>query len=290
MTGTVALAASAPTWAADPQPWQLNMTPGVTQTSQQVYDLHMLIFWICVVIGLVVFGAMGYAMWKFRKSNGAVADTSFTHSTRLEIVWTTIPILILLGMAWPATTTLIRMYDTTESELTVKVVGYQWLWRYEYHGKDVAFTSLLDRDSNYARKLGSTSNPWEVEHYLLNVDKPLVLPVDTKIRFVFTADDVIHSWWVPAFGWKQDAIPGFINEGWTNIKVPGTYRGQCAELCGKDHGFMPIVVEAVSREEFAAWVEHQQGLAAWEQGQPVSREMLSELARVRAERLAQVSE
>jgi cytochrome c oxidase subunit 2 len=290
MTGTAGLVASAPAWAVDPQPWQLNMTRGVTDVSEMVYDLHMLIFWICVVIGVVVFGAMGYAMWKFRKSKGAVPDTSFTHSTRLEIVWTTIPILILVGMAWPATTTLMKMYDTTESELTVKVIGYQWLWRYEYHGKDVSFASLLDRDSNYARQIGSTLDPREVPHYLLNVDKPLVLPVDTKVRFVITADDVIHSWWVPAFGWKMDAIPGFVNEAWTNIKVPGTYRGQCAELCGKDHGFMPIVVEAVTREEFAAWVELQQSLAAWEQGQPVSREELAQLARARAERLALVSE
>jgi cytochrome c oxidase subunit II len=290
ITGTAGLAASAHAWAADPQPWQLNMTRGVTQTSQEVYDLHMLIFWICVAIGVVVFGAMGYAMWKFRKSQGAVADTSFTHSTRLEILWTAIPVMILVGMAWPATTTLMRMYDSTESELTVKVVGYQWLWRYEYHGKEVGFASLMDRQSNYARQLGSTLDPWEVENYLLNVDKPLVLPVDTKIRFVITADDVIHSWWVPAFGWKQDAIPGFINEAWTNIQTPGTYRGQCAELCGKDHGFMPIVVEAVSREEFAAWVEMQQGLASHEQGHPVSREQLADMARARAERLALVTE
>jgi cytochrome c oxidase subunit 2 len=291
LPAVLAAAAVPPALAAGaPEPWQLNMTRGVTAVSEQVYELHMLILWICVGIGVVVFGAMGYAMWKFRKSKGAVPDVHFTHSTKLEAVWTAIPILILVAMAVPATTTLFRMYDTSDPELTVKITGYQWLWHYDYLGEGVAFASLLDRDSNYARQRGSSLSPWEVPHYLLNVDRPLVLPVDTKIRFVLTADDVIHAWWVPAFGWKQDAIPGLINEAWTKIKTPGTYRGQCAELCGKDHGFMPIVVEAVSKDEFAAWLEHQKGLPAAEQGKPVPREVLAEMARARAARLGALAD
>ncbi len=243
---------------ANPEPWQLNMTPGVTETSRQVYDLHMLILWICVVIGIIVFGAMGYAMFAFRKSKGAV-PAKWSHNTTAEIIWTVIPVLILVAMAWPATKTLIHMADTDDAELTVKVTGYQWLWRYEYIGTDVNFVSKLDRDSDRTRMLGSGLNPADVRvgeqnTYLLNVDNPLVLPTDTKVRFVITANDVIHAWWVPVLGWKQDAIPGYINEAWTRIDTPGTYRGQCAELCGKDHGFMPIVIEAVPREQFDAWL------------------------------------
>ncbi|MCX7563098.1 cytochrome c oxidase subunit II [Xanthomonadaceae bacterium XH05] len=261
--GLVALLAATAAWGGDPQPWQLNMGPGVTEVSREVYWIHNLILGICVVIGLMVFGAMGYAMFAFRKSKGAVPAT-FSHNTTAEIIWTVIPILILVAMAWPATKTLFKMYDTSESELTVKVTGYQWMWKYEilnYRGEStgVGFISRLDEASNAARQLGSGIDPKLVENYLLNVDKPLVLPVDTKIRFVLTADDVIHSWWVPALGWKQDAIPGIVNEAWANIDVPGTYRGQCAELCGKDHGFMPIVVHAVSRAEFEGWLTSQPG-------------------------------
>ena len=261
--GLVALLAAGAALWADPQPWQLNMGPGVTEVSREVYWLHNLILGICVVIGVLVFGAMGYAMFAFRKSKGAVPAT-FTHNTTAEIIWTVIPILILVVMAWPATKTLFKMYDTSESELTVKVTGYQWMWKYEilnYRGEStgVSFISRLDEASNAARQLGSGINPAEVENYLLNVDKPLLLPTGIKIRFVLTADDVIHSWWVPALGWKQDAIPGIVNEAWTNIDVPGVYRGQCAELCGKDHGFMPIVVHAVSRAEFEGWLTAQPG-------------------------------
>ena len=165
-----------------------------------------------------------------------------------------IPVLILIAMAWPATAKLIAMYDTRDSEMTVKVTGYQWMWKYDYLGEDVSFTSRLDREHDRIRQSGERPDPEKYPHYLLEVDNRLVLPVDTKIRFVITADDVIHSWWVPALGWKQDAIPGLINEAWTEIKTPGVYRGQCAELCGKDHAFMPIVVEAVSKEEFARWL------------------------------------
>lgn len=243
---------------ANPEPWQLNMTPGVTETSRQVYDLHMMILWICVVIGIIVFGAMGYAMFAFRKSKGAV-PAKWSHNTTAEIIWTVIPVLILIAMAWPATRTLIHMADTDDAELTVKITGYQWLWRYEYVGTGVNFVSKLDRDSDRTRMLGSGLNPADVRvgednTYLLNVDNPLVLPTDTKVRFVITANDVIHAWWVPVLGWKQDAMPGYINEAWTRIDTPGTYRGQCAELCGKDHGFMPIVVEAVPRAQFDAWL------------------------------------
>ena len=179
----------------------------------------------------------------------------FTHNTKAEIIWTVLPIMILVVMAWPATAKLIAMYDTRDSEMTVKVTGYQWMWKYEYLGEDVEFTSRLDaRIGRAAPERHAVPTVAANPHYLLDVDNPLVLPVDTKIRFVITADDVIHAWWVPALGWKQDAIPGIINEAWTDIQTPGIYRGQCAELCGKDHGFMPIVVRAVPKEEFEQWL------------------------------------
>lgn len=238
---------------ADPREWQLNMGRGVTPLSQHAYDAHMMVLWVCVVIGVIVFSAMAYAMFKFRKSKGAVA-AQFSHNTTAEIIWTVIPVLILIGLSWPATTKLIAMYDTRDSEMTVKVTGYQWMWKYDYLGEGVAFTSRLDRDSDRVRQSGERPTVASNPHYLLDVDNPLVLPVDTKIRFVVTADDVIHSWWVPAFGWKQDAIPGIVNENWATIQQPGIYRGQCAELCGKDHGFMPIVVRAVSKAEFRQWL------------------------------------
>ncbi|HRO28016.1 MAG TPA: cytochrome c oxidase subunit II [Luteimonas sp.] len=245
--------------AADPVPWQLNMGRGVTASSQNAYEAHMLALWICVGIGVIVFAAMGYAMFKFRHSKGAVPDTNFTHSTKLEILWTVIPVILLVLMVIPATAKLINMYDTRESEMTVKVTGVQWMWKYEYMGESVAITSRLDRESDRLRQNRATTRAELDAHpaYLLDVDNPLVLPTDTKIRFVITADDVIHSWWVPALGWKQDAIPGIINEAWTDISVPGVYRGQCAELCGKDHGFMPIVVKAVPRAEFDTWLAAQ---------------------------------
>jgi cytochrome c oxidase subunit II len=246
---------------ANPEPWQLNMTPGVTSSSQDVYHLHMLILGICVVIGIVVFGAMFYAMFKFRKSKGAV-PAKFSHNTTAEVIWTVIPVAILLVMAWPATKTLVKMADTGDAEFTVKVTGYQWKWRYEYLGEDVKFMSSLTRAADEARQLGSGIDPNTVDNYLLDVDNPLVIPTGAKVRFVITADDVIHSWWVPALGWKQDAIPGFINEAWTQVDEPGVYRGQCAELCGKDHGFMPIVVIAKPRAEFDAWLAEQKSAQA----------------------------
>ncbi|WP_147653324.1 cytochrome c oxidase subunit II [Vulcaniibacterium gelatinicum] len=250
----MAPATAAMAQAADPERWQLNMGRGVTQSAQMAYDAHMIALWVCVVIGVIVFGAMAVAMFRFRKSKGAVPDTRFTHSTRLEIVWTLVPVILLVAMAWPATAKLIAMYDTRNAEMTVKVTGYQWMWKYEYLGEGVEFTSRLARESDALRQSGKVPDAASHPHYLLEVDNELVLPVDTKIRFVITADDVIHAWWVPALGWKQDAIPGFINEAWTEIRTPGLYRGQCAELCGKDHGFMPIVVKAVPKAEFAQWL------------------------------------
>ena len=253
----LAVAQQALAQSADPKPWQLNMGKGVTESSMHAYEAHMLALWICVAIGVIVFGAMGYAMFKFRKSKGAKPDVDFTHSTKLEVVWTVIPVVLLVVMAIPATHKLIAMYDTSEAEMTVKIRGYQWLWEYEYVGEGVTFTSRLDRKSDDIRQSGVVPTAADHEHYLLDVDNVLVLPTDTKIRFLITANDVIHAWWVPALGWKQDAIPGIINDNWTNIKTPGIYRGQCAELCGKDHGFMPIVVKAVPRAEYTQWLAQQ---------------------------------
>ena len=242
----------------------INMTQGVTEMSGQVYDLHMTIFWITVAIGVVVFGAMFYSIFRHRKSRG-VKPAKFHHSTAVEIVWTIIPLFILVGMAIPATRVLIDLNDTSDAEMTVKVTGYQWFWGYEYIDENVQFLSRLDEESDRARQLGSGISPASVPYYLENVDNRLVLPVDTRVRFQITAADVIHSWWVPDFGWKLDAIPGFVNEAWTQINEPGIYRGRCAELCGRDHAFMPIVVEAVEKEEFEAWLIAQRGGVSDEQ-------------------------
>ncbi|WP_245880081.1 cytochrome c oxidase subunit II [Zobellella taiwanensis] len=228
---------------------RLNMTEGVTEISQRVYGLHMTILIICAVIGLLVFGVMFWALIHHRKSKGAKA-AQFHESTKVEILWTLIPFLILVAMAIPATRTLVAMEDPSQSDLTVQITGSQWKWHYRYFDQDVEFFSLLATlpqqiDGRLAKG----------ENYLLEVDRPLVLPTDRKVRFLITSDDVIHSWWVPAFAVKKDAIPGFINEAWTRINEPGLYRGQCAELCGKDHGFMPIVVEARPPEQFEAWLD-----------------------------------
>ena len=238
--------------AGSPERWQLNLSPGVTETAQRAYDMHMIMLGICVVIGIIVFGAMAIAIFRFRKSKGAVPDKTFVHSTKLEVIWTAVPTLILVVMAYPATVKVIDAFDTQGHEMTVKIIGQQWLWTYEYVGEGVRFTSRLDRTSERLRQSGDVLEYGNPEHanYLLDVDNRLVLPTETKIRFILTADDVIHAWWVPALGWKSDAIPGIVNEQWTYIREPGIYRGQCAELCGKDHGFMPIVVEAVPRAEF----------------------------------------
>ena len=228
-----------------------NMPVGVTEVSRAVYDLHMTIFWICVAIGVVVFGAMIWAIIFHRKSRG-VKPAQFHESTKVEIAWTIVPFLILIVMAIPATKTLIFMENTDDSELTVKATGYMWYWEYEYLGEGVSFESKLTTTNDQIRNRDVKS-----EHYLREVDNPLVLPVNKKIRILTTANDVLHAWWVPDFAVKKDAIPGFINETWTKIDVPGTYRGQCAELCGMKHGYMPIVVEAKSDEEFQAWLAKQ---------------------------------
>jgi len=235
---------------------QLNLPQGVTPYSHTVYDLHMLILWVCVAIGVVVFGAIFYSILKFRKSQGAVA-AQWHESTTVEVLWTVVPFIILVVMAVPATKALIMMEDVSKSDLTVKVTGYQWKWQYEYVNEGVSVFSTLADTSNKARQLNSGIDPATVDNYLLEVDNEIVLPVNKKIRFLTTAADVIHAWWVPALGWKRDAVPGFINESWALIQEEGVYRGQCAELCGKDHGFMPIVIRVVSDAEFQKWVaEH----------------------------------
>ncbi len=235
---------------------EINMPRGVTQQSADHFDLHMYVLWVCVIIGIGVFTMMFTSIVLHRKSRGH-EPAKFSHSTKAEIIWTIIPILILIAMAVPATTALVRMEDSSGAEMTVKITGFQWRWKYEYLDQDISFISSLEPASNAARQLNSGVAPESVDNYLLDVDHPLVLPIGKKIKFLITADDVIHSWWVPDLGWKRDAIPGFINEAWTNIKEPGTYRGQCAELCGKDHGFMPIVVIALAEDEFETWVSDQ---------------------------------
>lgn len=230
-----------------------NIPMGVTEISREVHGLHMLIFWVCVAIAVVVFGAMFYSVFAHRRSvHPKPAD--FHESTTVEIIWTAIPFLILVGMAIPAAGTLIKMEDTRNAELTVKVTGYQWKWHYEYIGHDVKFFSTLSAESNRARQLGSGIDVTKVDNYLVDVDNALVLPEDTKVRFLITANDVIHAWWVPAFAVKKDAIPGYVNEIWTKVDEPGTYRGVCAELCGRDHGFMPIVVKVLPKAEYEAWL------------------------------------
>jgi len=235
---------------------EINMPRGVTSLSRDHYHLHMTILWICVVIGALVFTAMFTSIVLHRKSRGHKA-AKFTHSTKAEIIWTIIPVLILISMAIPATSALIRMEISTGADMTVKITGFQWRWKYEYVDEGISFVSSLKADSNAARQLGSGIDPNTVKNYLLDVDHPLVLPVGKKVQFLITADDVIHAWWVPQLGWKRDAIPGFINEAWTRIDEPGTYRGQCAELCGKDHGFMPIVVKALPEDQYRQWLAEQ---------------------------------
>jgi len=232
-----------------------NLTQGVTDVSHEVYDLHMLVLYICTVIGVIVFGAIFWSMFFHRKSKGHVAAT-FHESTKVEILWTVIPIIILIAMAVPATKTLIDIENNDDSDLTIQVTGSQWKWHYRYFDKDVEFYSVLTTPKEqWDNRSGEGAE--KGENYLLEVDKPLFIPINKKVRFLITSDDVIHSWWVAAFAVKQDAVPGFINEAWTIVNEPGVYRGQCAELCGKDHGYMPIVVEALPEAEFDVWIEEQ---------------------------------
>jgi cytochrome c oxidase subunit 2 len=251
--------ASGAAWSDDSKYNQLNMPVGATSVSHSIYDLHMAILWICVVIGAAVFGVMFYSIFMHRKSRG-VTPATFHESTQVEVAWTVVPFLILLFMAVPATTTLLDVYDTEEAELDILVTGYQWKWKYEYlneDGENVAFFSNLSTSQDEIHNTEAKG-----ENYLLEVDEPMVIPVGAKVRFLVTAYDVIHSWWVPELAVKKDAIPGFINEAWTRTEEPGVYRGQCAELCGKDHGFMPIVVNVVSRAEYGEWMALKQAEAA----------------------------
>ena len=248
-----------------------NMTNGVTAVSREVHGLHMTVFWVCVAIAVAVFGVMVYSIVSFRKSKGAVADQTMLHSTKVEIIWTVIPVLILIGLAVPSAKTLVRMEDTRNAEVSIKVTGYQWKWQYEYLGTGVSFYSTLASASNEARQLNSGIEPGSVKDYLLDVDHPVVVPVDTKVRLLLTGNDVIHSWWVPDFAVKKDAIPGFINEAWFKADKIGRYTGQCVELCGRDHGFMPIVVEVVSKEDYAKWVaDHQESAKDAAAGAPAA--------------------
>jgi cytochrome c oxidase subunit 2 len=256
--GALALAAPAAEAA-----WTLNMTPGISQMSREIYALHMLMFWWCVGIAIVVFGFMIFSMVHFRKSAGAVADQNFLHSTRIEVIWTIVPVLILISMAVPAARVLVETEDVAGASLSIRVTGYQWKWGYEYVGTGVNVLSTLDFASNRARALGSGIDPNTVPNYLLDVDHPLVVPAGVKVRLLITGQDVIHSWWVPALAIKKDAIPGFINEAWFEIDADkvGLYRGQCAELCGRDHGFMPIVLDVRSKQDFDQWLKGQQAAA-----------------------------
>jgi cytochrome c oxidase subunit 2 len=238
----------------------LNLTKGVTEVSRDVYDLHMLVLYICTGIGIVVFGAMFWSMVFHRKSKGFKPAT-FHESTKVEILWTAIPVVILIAMAFPATITLIDMENNDDADLTIQVTGSQWKWHYKYFDQDLEFYSVLSTPREQYENQDGTSAE-KGEHYLLEVDRPLVIPTNKKVRFVITSDDVIHAWWVPAFAVKQDANPGFINEAWTKVDEPGVYRGQCAELCGKDHGFMPIVVEVKSEADYAIWLDEQKQMKA----------------------------
>ncbi len=228
--------------------WQLNLQKPVTEVAQRIYDLHTLLLLICLAIFIVVFGTMFYALLKHRKSVGHEAH-HFHENTTVEIIWTVIPLLILAGLAWPATKTILDQRDTSDPDLTVKITGYQWKWQYDYMADGVKFMSVLstpqDEIENKAPKDA---------HYLLEVDNPMVVPVGKKVRILLTSADVIHSWWVPKLGVKQDAIPGFIRDSWFRAEKPGIYRGQCAELCGRGHAFMPIVVEAKTQAEYDAWL------------------------------------
>ncbi|NVK42898.1 MAG: cytochrome c oxidase subunit II [Oceanospirillaceae bacterium] len=262
--------------------WQVNLSPGHTAIARDIHDLHMIIFWVCVAIGVVVFGVMFWSILHHRKSKGAEAH-HFHENTVVEILWTLIPFGILIAMAVPATATLIRMYDSTEADLDVQITGYQWKWRYQYLGQDIDYFSVL---STPREQINNEEE--KGEHYLLEVDNPLVLPAGKKVRFLLTSNDVIHSWWVPSFAVKKDAIPGFVNEAWVIPEEPGIYRGQCTELCGKDHGFMPVVVEVKPQEEFDQWLADAKAAAA-EQAASAEQEWTLEQLMQRGEQVYNTS-
>jgi cytochrome c oxidase subunit 2 len=238
--------------------WALNMPKSVTELSAATYEIHMVVFWWCVGIAVVVFGSMIYLIFSHRKSKCAVA-ANFSHSITAEVVWAIIPVIILLVMAVPSAELMIKLVDTRDPDLTVVVTGYQWKWHYRYQGENVAFYSSLARSSAAARRRNSGIAPETIENYLLEVDKRMVVPKDAKVRILLTSNDVVHTWWVPDLAIKKDAVPGLINETWFDAEVAGVYRGQCAELCGMDHGYMPIVVEVLEEDAYNEWLEVQKG-------------------------------
>jgi cytochrome c oxidase subunit 2 len=265
-----------------------NLPPGVTDLSRDMYALHMEVFWICVGIAVVVFGAMIYSLLKFRKSQGAVPDTTMIHSTKVEVIWTIIPVVILVVMAIPAAELILKMEDSRNSGLSIRVTGYQWKWEYQYMdaAEGIDFFSTLARPSNFARQLHSGVDPNKVDNYLLEVDKPMVIPSGTKVRLLLTSQDVIHAWWVPDFGAKRSVIPGYVNELWFKVDAgkEGTYQGQCAALCGRDHGFMPVVVTVLTPDDFQKWVAEQKAALK----QPAAAGQESPAAPAQPPRTAQV--
>lgn len=260
VAGTMGLAALAVSGSASAVDW--NMPYGVTDTAHRTWDLHMMMFYVCVAIGAVVFGLMFYSLVAHRRSRHPHPDDVHENTT-LEITWTIIPFLILIAVAIPAAATLLHIGNTSNPDMRVKITGYQWLWKYQYPGQGISFYSRLGWKSDQARMLGSKLSPFKVKHYLQSVTHPLVLPIHKRVLLMVTGGDVIHSWWVPALAIKRDAIPGFINEQITVINKPGTFRGECAELCGRGHAFMPIVVKALPVAEYDAWVKKQGGHVPW---------------------------
>lgn len=259
IAGSLSVLGYAAAAVAQEGPSRYNLQPPVTQIAAEIYSMHTLMLIICVVIFIAVFGVMFWAVFHHRKSRGAVA-ANFHENTAVEIAWTVVPVLILLGMAWPATKTVIAMKDTSNPDITIKATGYQWKWGYDYlQGEGEGIRFLSNTSTPRAQIAGEVAKG---DHYLLEVDNPVVVPVGKKVRVLTTATDVIHAWWVPAFGVKQDAIPGFIRDTWFRADQEGIYRGSCAELCGKDHGFMPIEVHVVSAEKYSAWVATQQQRSA----------------------------
>ncbi len=234
--------------------WAVNMPKGVTELSLETYNIHMMVFWWCVAIGIVVFGVMLVSLIRHRKSRG-VKPADFSHSTLAEVIWTAVPVVILMVIAIPVAETMIKLEDSRNPDLSIVVTGYQWKWHYKYQDEDIAFYSSLAQPSRDARRKESGIDPFAVDNYLLEVDQRLVVPKDAKVRLLITSNDVVHSWYVPEFAIKKDAVPGIVNETWFKATEVGTYRGQCTELCGKDHGYMPIVVEVVEPEAFQAWVD-----------------------------------
>ena len=254
---TGSLLTAIPAFAA----WDLDMPIGVTDLSEMIRGFHHLILIICTVAGVLVFAMIAYCLFAYRRSKGAVA-AQFHHNTMAEVIWTIIPTVILILIAIPAARGIVQIEDASNADMTIQVTGYQWQWKYDYLEEGISFYSRLDEASNAAAQLGSGIDPFTVDNYLRDVDNPLVIPVGKKVRLLLTAADVIHAWWVPEIYVKKDAIPGFINEAWMQVNEPGTYRGQCAELCGRGHGFMPVVVVAKTEADYAQWVVQQQANAS----------------------------